>query len=57
MASSESIKARVPPNLPAVISGGKHQFLHENGKNNSDQLNDKSIAMLYFCKMETDAAI
>jgi hypothetical protein len=57
MASSESVKARVPLNLPAVISGGKHQFLHEIRKNNSDQLNDKSVAMLHFCKMETDAAI
>ena len=57
MASSESIKARVPLNLPAVISGGKHQFLHENEKHNSDQLNDKSVSMLYFCKMENDAAI
>jgi hypothetical protein len=57
MASYESIKSRVPPNLPAVISGGMHQFLRENIKKNSDQLNDKSVTLLHFCKIETDAAI
>lgn len=29
MGPSEALKARVPLNLPDVISGGKHQFLHK----------------------------
>jgi len=57
MASSQLIRAMVPPNLPAVIGGGKHQFLQKKGgKGNYNQLDAQSIAMLYF-KMEIDATI
>ena len=38
MASSQLIRAMVPPNLPAVIGGGKHQFLQKNGQGNYNQL-------------------
>lgn len=44
VSSSRSPNARAPPNLLAVIGGGKHRFLHKRG--NDSQLDDETVLFM-----------